>query len=197
MKPIPIETLNPTPNLRVEIHTDDNAEPPDMDRLGQIAYCSSRETLGTENVSRERLDEIRDGINDGSLIGLAVYAYVHGGATIRCAPFGDRWDSGQSGFVYCTKEKAEKEYPPYTANFKEKALDVLRAEVKEFDQYLTGDVYGVMVFQGDEQVDSCWGIYGIVWAREYAQELSSYWQKQESKEAAERQAWAERDVVTT
>jgi hypothetical protein len=39
---------------------------------------------------------------------------------------------------------------------------VLAGEVKTFDQYLRGDVYGYVVTDPDgNEVDSCWGLYGI------------------------------------
>jgi hypothetical protein len=143
----------------LRILTDDHPESPaDWATLGQIAYCSSHYTLGTECVSQDRLQEIADGIKDGSLIGLPVYAYVHSGETISTRPFSCPWDSGQSGFVYCTKEQAQKEWgDDHEAN----ALRVLRGEVETFDQYLRGDVYGYTITDKDgDVVDSCWGFYG-------------------------------------
>lgn len=44
---------------------------------------------------------------------------------------------------------------------RERAVDLLIGEVAEYDQYLTGDVWGYVV--GD---DSCWGFYG----REYCEQ---------------------------
>lgn len=174
-----VETIDINPTLRVRVEYDNHAESPgDWDNVGQIAYCSSRETLGTENVSRDRLDEIRDGIRDGSLIGMPVYAYVHSGATIATTPFSCPWDSGQSGFVYCTKEKAIEEFGKkiVTAKVRAKALKCLAGEVETFDQYITGQVYGFIVERvtrdedGDEvdteELDSCWGHYGLDYCKE-------------------------------
>ena len=51
----------------------------------------------------------------------------------------------------------------------EKVTNILEGEVKTYDQYLTGDVYGYKVFkvsecslghEHKEEVDSCWGFYG-------------------------------------
>ena len=42
-------------------------------------------------------------------------------------------------------------------NWKERAFEVLEAEVKEYDNYLTGEVYGYRLFEGLEETDSCWG----------------------------------------
>ena len=161
--------INITPTLRIRIEQDtDPTSPEEWDNLGEIAYCSSSECLGTENVSRDRLDEIARGIRDGSLIGMPVWAYVHSGVTIKAAytnPFSCPWDSGQSGFVYTTKEKAIKEFGKtiLTKKVREQALKCLVSEVETFDQYLTGDVYGYIIeeFVEDEwqQFYSCWSFY--------------------------------------
>ena len=169
-----------TPSLRINIVQDtDPTSPAEQDNLGEIAYCSSKYALGTESVSRERLVEISKGILDGSLIGMPVWAYVHSGATIRAAysnPFSCPWDSGQSGFVYTTKEKAIKAFGKayMTIATRDKTLKCLVAEVEAFDQYLTGDVYGYIVEElvdGDwKQLDSCWGFYGYDYCVESARE---------------------------
>jgi len=150
----------------------DPPSPAEWDNLGQIAYCSSHYTLGTEAVSQDRLREIADGIKDGSLIGLPVYAYIHGAATISTRPFSCSWDSGQSGFVYCTKEQARKELgSAWGDDYEANALRILRGEVETFDQYLRGDVYGYTITDKDgDEVYSCWGFYG----RECADEEGMY-----------------------
>lgn len=154
---------------------DDPMSPAEWDNLGQIAYCSDRYTLGTESVSQDRLHEIGEKIESGEYIGLPVYAYVHGGATISTGAFSCPWDSGQSGFVYCTREKAIAEWgntPDCEAN----ALRVLRGEVETFDQYLTGAVYGYTVTDKDgDIVDSCWGFYGLETVEEEGEGSLEYW----------------------
>lgn len=164
----------------LRILTDDSPESPaEWDNLGQIAYCSNHYTLGTEHVSQDRAQEIAAGIKDGSLIGLPVYAYVHSMATISTRPFSCPWDSGQSGFVYCTKEQAQKEWGD---DYEENALRVLRGQVETFDQYLRGDVYGYIITDKDgDEVDSCWGFYGIECAEEEARSALNYWATQQGE----------------
>ena len=160
----------------MRILTDDDPDSPaNWDNLGEIAYSSNHYTLGTEHVSRDRLDEIGERIQSGEYIGLPVFAYVHGAATISTSPFSCPWDSGQSGFVYCTREKALAEWgntPDYEAN----AIRVLSGEVETFDEYLQGDVYGYTITDAHgDIVDSCWGFYGIEFAKEEAQAALKYW----------------------
>lgn len=181
------ETIQVSDDLRIRIEQDTDAESPGTwDNVGEIAYCSSRETLGTENVSRDRLDEISRGIRDGSLIGLPVYAYVHSGATIRAGkPFTCQWDSGQSGFVYTTKAKAIREFGKKIATHAviERTLERLKGEVETFDQWLTGDVYGYVVERrvmgGWDQVDSCWGFFGLDYCIEEAKSVAAHYATEE------------------
>lgn len=165
----------------LRILTDDHPDSPaDWDNLGQIAYCSGY-TLGTEHVSRDRLDEIAAGIEDGSLIGLPVFAYIHSGVTISTSPFSCPWDSGQCGFVYCKASDAEDEWAG-DSHFRANALRVLAGEVKTFDQYLTGDVYGYTITDKDgDVVDSCWGYYGIEYAEQEALSALNYWATQQGE----------------
>lgn len=78
------------------------------------------------------------------------------------------WDSGQVGWIYCTKKKAREEWGK-RKDYLEKARKCLEAEVAEYDQYLTGDVWGYVIETPDgEQVDSCWGFFGSEYCKEEA-----------------------------
>lgn len=41
--------------------------------------------------------------------------------------------------------------------WKERAFEAIEGEVKEYDNYLQGEVYGYQCYEGLEEVDSCWG----------------------------------------
>jgi hypothetical protein len=67
------------------------------------------------------------------------------------------------GLIVCDKETIEKEWN----GDRDLAEKCLLAEVMTYDQYLTGDVYGFIVEERDEdddsdweETDSCWGFYG-------------------------------------
>lgn len=176
MSHIDVEVCDLSPTLRVRVVYDDCPEEPYND-IAKIAYlANSRHVLGNEAVSRDEMDEIAKGIEDGTLVGMPVQAYVHSGVVIRAShsnPFPDaRWDSGQSGFVYCTREQAVEEWgnKVCTRKVKEKACKYLAACVDEYSSYLNGEVYGYLVERlerdedGDvvdsEVIDSCWGFIG-------------------------------------
>lgn len=158
----------------------DSESPASWDNLGQITYnARSRYVLGTEGVSNDRFDEIERKVMSGEYIGIPVYAYVHGGSTIRAArsnPFTCQWDSGRSGWAYCTKDAALQEYGNkiVTKAVREKALKCLISEVETFDMYLRGEVYGFEVVVDGEVVDSCWGIYGLDEAEAEARQSAQY-----------------------
>lgn len=174
-----VETLDLTPNLRIRIEYDSDPLSPreGCDPFGEIVYASSRYVLGDRDVGHVGLDEIRDRIDSGELIGMPVFAYIHSGVVIKAAysnPFNCQWDSGQSGFVYCTKEAAIKEFGKVrmTKEVEAKALELLKAEVETYSQFLAGECYGYVVERvtrdddgdetGTEELDSCWGFLGDV-----------------------------------
>ncbi len=65
---------------------------------------------------------------------LPLYLYDHSGITMSTSPFGCRWDSGQVGYIYVAKDNEE-----ITGKTEEEVLSLLKVEVKEYDDYLTGN----------------------------------------------------------
>lgn len=184
--------------MRGAIEYDPDPQPYDGDTLGQIAYLeSSRYTLGTEAVSHERMNEIAEGIRDGTYIGLPIFAYIHGGATIRAGSgFSCPWDSGQSGFVYVERKRGLEE-----CTTEENVIKCLESEVRIFDAYLTGNVYGWVLYdKGDEVIESCWGYYGddeFDYMFECLDDAEREATKCQKEEEEEKRYWEERDVMTT
>ena len=135
------------------IGIDYDIEPP-IDVV-KIAYLSrSRYVLGNEPMSPDRLDELYADIRSGAIIGLPVYAYVHGDVALSCKPFPCPWDSGQSGAVYI-----DPDLVGYMS--RDDVLKMLRGAVDEFAAYLRGECYWFEVVDKDgEVVDSCGGFIG-------------------------------------
>lgn len=167
--------------LEAHIVYDLDPQAPESD-IVKIAYHNLRQCLGTEQVTRARLDEIRDGIRSGKYVGVPVWAYVHSGATIstgktlmggskkrlRMNPFSCPWDSGQSGFAYMTHEDALREWgrKRLSKQQKERAKQYIDAVVDEFALYLSGECYGYEIVDtrgpGEPiEIDSCWGFFGM------------------------------------
>ncbi len=117
---------------------------------------------------------------------LKVYGYEHGGIVYRAAsaeernPFLGRaqhaeWDSGFAGIILMTLEAARECMMVKRLSPKARAQVVanLQGEVDTYSDFVNGHVYGYIVERvaldedGDviedevEEVDSCWGYYGI------------------------------------
>jgi len=85
------------------------------------------------------------------------------------------------------KEKARKEAPEGMDDVEEWVLRVLEDEVKAYDQYLMGDVYGWALFDSDGvEVDSCWGYFGAEHVMKEAEEVLNSYVKKFRKTAKEK-----------
>lgn len=183
------------PGIVAHIYSDLDPEPPEND-IVKIAYLNrSRYTLGDEAVSEERMDEIGQQVREGKLVGVPVWAYVHSGATIstgkklkggkgvlRMNPFNCPWDSARSGWAYMKREDALREWGNKRLSEKQrqKAEFYIDGVVDEFDMYLRGECYGIVVMDvrdGQKELESCWGFYGWDYteaeAARMAQELAA------------------------
>lgn len=113
------------------------------------------------HVAEAYLKRKREEVIDRDIIQLSLYLYDHSGITMSTSGFSCPWDSGQVGYIYMTLEQARKEWSGTDAEIRAKALACLEAEVKVYDDYLTGEVYGYVIEDDDgEEIDSCWGFYG-------------------------------------
>ena len=108
--------------------------------FGTMACWHRRYRLGDEQ-PQETPEEYLRGISDA--IVLPLYLYDHSGITISTAPFSCPWDSGQVGFISVSKAKVREEFgiQRITAKVREKAEEILRGEVKDYDQYLQGEIW--------------------------------------------------------
>lgn len=95
---------------------------------------------------------------------IPVYILDHSGMAVSPIPFGDVWDSWKAGVYYVTAEKIREEYgnAPDAAK---KALQVARAELQTFADYIAGDIYGFTITDASgcerESVSGYFGKDGI------------------------------------
>lgn len=109
-------------------------------------------------------------LNHQNIVIFPVFLLDHSGLRISIDPFGCSWDSGQVGWIYVTKDKIVEEFGDDDEEARKKAEEYLRWEVKAYDQYLCGGVYGFSIqkitecpccgAQKQEHIDFCWGFYG-------------------------------------
>ena len=178
-------------DYRVEISQDSDPLNPrvDYDNLGQMLCWHRSYNLGDEhNYSSPNEffhdesglypDENTDFLTDTEMshcmatvenngVLLPLFLYDHGGITMSTGAFSCPWDSGQVGVIYISKTDILKEYGGkyLTKNLRERVTSYLISDVKVYDYYLTGSVYGYNITKVDddgeeEDIDSCWGYMG-------------------------------------
>lgn len=126
-----------------------------------------------ENLSDDALWKIVDKYYLVLPLALLDHSGLHmwvGSGSAACDPGG--WDSGQVGFIYVSHGDIRKNWSVKSVRHNVrhhtgkqiKAIDyareLLEAEVKIYDQFLSGDVWGYEVEDGNGWSDSCWGFYG-------------------------------------
>jgi hypothetical protein len=189
-------------NYLIEIFPDNNPDDPrNWDNLGKMVCFHKRYSLGDNHdynhSDYNSWDEMEKAIvkNENVAVILPLYLYDHSGITISTTSFSCRWDSGQIGFIYVSKEDVLKEFGGriVTKKLKEKAEAILKGEVKTYDQYLVGDVYGYKIskvsiceqgHEHKEEIDSCWGFYGEDYCMEEAEGIVQYSIEKETEKAA-------------
>lgn len=168
-----------TDGKTVRIMVDESPESPrEWDNLGVMVCFHRRYSLGDKDHGVRDSDfngwnEMEAHLRkekDAAII-LPLYLYDHSGITMSTAPFSCPWDSGRVGLVYVTKAKLREEYgvKRIGAATLRKAAKVLEAEVKTYDEFIRGEVYGYVVEdEGGNVLDSCWGFFGLDYCREEA-----------------------------
>lgn len=146
----------------IKVFPDDIPENPrtNFPHLGRMLYTSSRYELGDDRVSSDVIDDI---LKREDVFALPVYAFIHGNVVLHVQAFEDRFDSGQSGVIYCERKDANAEYPELSGNdLQKKVFERFKAEVEEFSHYLNGEVYGFEITEPHGITEhSCWGFYSI------------------------------------
>ena len=162
----------------VRIFQDDNPEDPrGWDNLGTMFFFHNRYNLGDSHPETSDSfggwGEIKDYLvkEKKAEILFPVYMYDHSGLRVKIGSFQGllpqghaEFDSGMVGYIYITKDDIRKGFGVKKVTDKEikRAEEVLRTEVKIYDQYLSGDVWGYQSYNNKgEEVDSCWGFYGM------------------------------------
>lgn len=99
----------------------------------------------------EHYQETKKLFYDGYYV-FPLYAYIHSGVSLSLGrsgyPFTDRWDVSSTGFILVKRMKG------WTWK-KKQALKAAESLVEEWNQYLSGEVYGF-----DWEHGRCWGFYG-------------------------------------
>ena len=168
----------------VEIYHDDFTTDPriDFDHVSTMLCGNGRYSLGDKtdidvnNFSDANELESYLYQHEKALIVKPLYLLDHSGLWIRTSRFHEDpqgWDTSFIGFIYVTRDSIKKFYNKnnLTKKMQETLNDCIEGEIKEYNQYLSGDVYGYKMYEKTkcdckkcvthlDEVDSCWGFYG-------------------------------------
>lgn len=127
------------------------------------------------------------------IVYLPLFLYDHSGITMNVGGFNDPWDSGQVGYIYTDKKTIMQNVGGYYVgnnvdgrfvktterNWKKVAYQNMESEISVYDQYLTGEVYGIITEEFDAyakawiEQDSCWGYFSDKWGDGLIREIAS------------------------
>ena len=171
---MPMETkLN---GYTLKIIPDENPLNPrtDCDHLGIMLCWHRRYSLGDSHPYDTPQDFAESAAAKDMFVCLPVYLLDHSGLYVSVNDFNDSWDSGQLGFIYCTKQDAQKWFNN-TDVTEDEIKKELTAEVEEYNDYLNGAWYGFLIEGLDGEVeDSCGGFRYDGSMKKLAREMKSY-----------------------
>ena len=159
------------PRVTAVLTYDEDCQGPGNFMLGKIYYVKgSRYRLGTDAVDRDSLQDTEESIATGELVGLPVYAYIHGNIQLSTTPFSCPFDSGPAGFIACSREDIKDWFGEDAPE--DKVLNILRNEVEEFSKFLQGDVYNITIYVDGKEEETVGGFYGFDYAVEEAKAMA-------------------------
>jgi hypothetical protein len=122
------------------------------------------------SMCEERVNKVLAKILYENYVILPLYLYDHSGITMSTHPFSCRWDSGQVGYIFASRETILKKYGKkrLTKALRKRVEKFLNSEVETYDAYISGDGCGYIVEKDGAEVDSCYGFYSNKDAIEYA-----------------------------
>jgi len=145
-------------------HDNDPIDPREDENLGNMVCFHKRYTLGDKtDLNSDMFDgwqEMYDYLikEKKAIIVLPLYLYDHSGISMKVGSFQGllpqghaEFDSGQVGFVYCSKEDLKR-----IGITKSKAEKSLQAEVEVYNDYISDNVYSIVKETYDhnkEQID--------------------------------------------
>lgn len=138
-----------------------DTEPPDpreeYDHFGTMYCWHRRVLLGDKHDIKEP-----SGLNPHDYPAcLPLYLYEHSGMTMQTRPFHCPFDSAQVGWIVAKAEDIKKQFGSLSMEAIKQAETALESEVREYDCYLTGQVYGfVLEDEEGNQVDAVGSFYG-------------------------------------
>lgn len=178
-----LETVRHNGHL-IQIFQDECDENPikEWDMLGEwICWHKHYDMGNTKRFTRpdQNKELIAYAKKTGSIL-IPLYMYDHSGQVLSFSnteyPFNYRWDAGQLGYVLIDREKIMSEFIHVSkicsTKMRKRARQIVEGELKTYNQYLAGEVYGYKIDGTHEH--SVWGFYGMEDAIEEAKKAVDY-----------------------
>ena len=115
---------------------------------------------------------------------LPVYVYDHSGACMNTTGFSCPWDSGQIGWIVCTRESLRGAWISWARITEERRkviMDMLRGEVEVYNSFMSGEVYGYELYaanpegdRDDDMIDEGYGYYGDAGIKDILKEYPEF-----------------------
>ncbi len=153
---------------------DDN--PRERENLGKMVCFHRNYRLGDEH-QFEDPDDFKEWLETNKnnvATYLPLYLLDHSGLAISIFDYHDRWDSGQVGYIYCTKDDVKKF--GYEKLNKLELNAKLEHEVREYDSYLQGEkqyFYFNLTDEDDNCID-CVGGFELSNLTDMLKEMAEY-----------------------
>jgi len=178
--------------LTLIVEADDHPFNPreEYDHFGRMVCWHRRYRLGDKHDWSSPEDFQRHLKSETGAIVLPVYLYDHSGLALSTIPFHCPWDSGQTGWIWMSRKTALDAFScggkRITRKIRLQAEEALRSEIREYGQYLSGDVWHVRIENKEgETVDSCGGYYGSDYAIEEGRSMLAALAPEERQRKAE------------
>ena len=91
------------------------------------------------------LDSVMEAMRKEGYYVVPVYALHHGVSHYSIDDFNDPWDSGVAGIAFCKKQKGLPDNDDLLRR-------IIEDEIKEYDAWVNGEVYGIMLLDKNEGV---------------------------------------------
>jgi hypothetical protein len=148
-------------NYSIKIYQDENALSPkefnENENDDSVFLTAFHREFWVESnfFSKEDCQSIAETMKHTDYHVFGLEAYIHSGVTLSIRNEGNfpdrRWDVSYLGLVFVSKKETKS---------RKKAYSIAKSLIAEWNDYLSGNVYGFVIEKEGDHIDSCWGFYG-------------------------------------
>jgi len=152
-----IESARTANGKIVKITIDEYPSDPfnDWDKFSHLVAWHSRYEFGnkTDIEQWKHQEDFEQWVKEqhGKILIMPLYLYNHSGISLSVEytyPYNDRWGAGQIGYAYATYQEIRENYliKRITKKTIKKAIELIKAEIEAYNQYLSGNVYQAEIY---------------------------------------------------